>query len=69
MVMFFLSAVSLKKDEGNNKNSVILLSKMQKNTKSINPMVSKTSNGKTMILSKCAVCNTRNSLESTRIIS
>ena len=29
---------------------------MQKNTEDINPIVSKTSNGKTVILSKCAIC-------------
>ena len=28
---------------------------MQKNTENINPVVLKTSNGKTMILSKCAI--------------
>ena len=31
--------------------------KCKKNTESINPKVSKTKNGKTIILSKCAVCN------------
>ena len=35
--------------------------KSRKNTESINPRVSKTSNGKTMILSKCAICNSRKS--------
>ena len=29
--------------------------KCKKNTQSINPKVSKTSNGKTMVLSKCAI--------------
>ena len=29
---------------------------MQKNTESIDPKVSETSDGKTMILSKCAIC-------------
>ena len=29
--------------------------KCKKNTESINPRVSKTNNGKTMILSKCAI--------------
>ena len=29
--------------------------KFKKNTENINPKVSKTSNGKTMILSKCAI--------------
>ena len=35
--------------------------KKQKNTKSINPLFSKTSNGKTMILSKCGICGTKKS--------
>ena len=30
--------------------------KKKKNTESIDPKVSKTSNGKTMVLSKCAIC-------------
>ena len=34
--------------------------KCRKNTESINPKVSKTSNGKTMILSKCAICGSKN---------
>ena len=34
---------------------------MQKNTESINPKISKTSNGKTMILSKCAICDSKKS--------
>ena len=33
----------------------------RKNTESINPKVSKTRNGKTMILSKCAVCGSKKS--------
>ena len=33
--------------------------KCKKNTESINPRVSKTSNGKTMILSKCAICGSK----------
>ena len=32
-----------------------------KNTESINPKVSKTSNGKTMVLSKCVVCGSEKS--------
>ena len=32
-----------------------------KNTESINPKVSKTSNGKTMALSKCVVCGSKKS--------
>ena len=33
--------------------------KCKKNTESINPKVSKTTNGKTMILSKCALCGSK----------
>ena len=33
----------------------------RKNTESINPRVSKTNNGKTMILSKCAICGSKKS--------
>ena len=33
----------------------------RKNTESINPKVSKTSNGKTIILSKCAACDSKKS--------
>ena len=33
----------------------------KKNTESINPRVLKTSNGKTMILSKCAICGSKKS--------
>ena len=32
----------------------------KKNTESINPRVSATSNGRTMILSKCAICGSKN---------
>ena len=32
-----------------------------KNTESVNPKVSKTTNGKTMILSKCAICGSKKS--------
>ena len=35
--------------------------KCRKNTESINPRVSKTSNGRTMLLSKCAICNSKKS--------
>ena len=35
--------------------------KCKKNTDGINPKVSKTSNGKTMILSKCVVCGSKKS--------
>ena len=33
----------------------------RKNTESVNPRVSKTNNGKTMILSKCAICGCKKS--------
>ena len=32
-----------------------------KDTENINPRVSKTSNGRTMILSKCPICNSKKS--------
>ena len=35
--------------------------KCRKNTENINPVVSKTSNGKIMILSKCAICGAKKS--------
>ena len=35
--------------------------KCKKNTESINPKVSKRTNGKTMILSKCAICGSKKS--------
>ena len=35
--------------------------KCWKNTESINPRISKTNNGKTVILSKCATCGSRKS--------
>ena len=35
--------------------------KCRKYTKNINPEVSSTSNGKLMILSKCAICNSKKS--------
>ena len=35
--------------------------KCRKNTENINPRVSKTSNGRTMILSKCAICGSKKS--------
>ena len=35
--------------------------KCRKNTKNINSVLSKTSNGKTMILSKCAICGSKKS--------
>ena len=33
--------------------------KCKKYTKNINPQLSSTSNGKTMILPKCAICNSK----------
>ena len=33
--------------------------KCRKNTEDINPIVSKISNGRTMLLSKCAICDTK----------
>ena len=38
-----------------------MLFKKQKNTESINPKVSAASNGRTMILSKCAICGSKKS--------
>ena len=35
--------------------------KKKKNTESINPKVSATSNGRTMTLSKCAICGSKKS--------
>ena len=35
--------------------------KCRKDTENINPRVSKTSNGRTMLLSKCAMCGSKNS--------
>ena len=35
--------------------------KCRKNTESINPRVSKTSNGKTIVFSKCAICDSKKS--------
>ena len=36
-------------------------SKCKRNTENINPKVSKTNNGKTMMLSKCAICGNKKS--------
>ena len=33
--------------------------KCKKDTENINPRVSNTSNGRTMVLSKCAICNSK----------
>ena len=35
--------------------------KCRKNTENINPKVSKTINGRTMMLSKCAICDSKKS--------
>ena len=35
--------------------------KCKNNTESINPIVSKTNNGKTMMLSQCAICGSKKS--------
>ena len=35
--------------------------KRKKDTENINPNISKTSNGRTMLLSKCAICNSKKS--------
>ena len=35
--------------------------KCRKNTENINPKVSKTSTGRTMVLSKCAICGSKKS--------
>ena len=35
--------------------------KRRKNTENINPRVSKTSNGRTMVLSKCVICGSKTS--------
>ena len=35
--------------------------KCRKNTENINPRVLKTSNGRTMVLSKCAICGSQKS--------
>ena len=42
------------------KNGIILF-EVQKITENINPQLSSTSNGKTIILSKCAICNSKKS--------
>ena len=35
--------------------------KCRKNTENINPRVSKTNNGRTMVLPKCAICDSKKS--------
>ena len=41
--------------------------KCRKNTENINPRVLNTSNGKTMLLSKCAVCGAKKSRSKSNI--
>ena len=36
--------------------------KCRKDTENINPKISKTSNGRTMLLSKCAICGSKKSI-------
>ena len=43
------------------KESIRMMKGSRRNTESINPGVLKTSNGKTMILSKCAICDSKKS--------
>ena len=38
-----------------------MILKCRKDTENINPRVSKTSNSRTMVLSKCAICNSKKS--------
>ena len=45
----------------NHKTMLSYCLKCRKNTKNINTKISETSNGKTMILSNCAVCGTKKS--------
>ena len=39
----------------------LFCSRCRKDTENINPKVSKTSNGRTMLLSNCAICGSKNS--------
>ena len=43
------------------KNEIILQKKCRKNTENINPRFSKLSNGRTLALSKCAICGSKKS--------
>ena len=54
-----LSATPLKKCINNISKIISSYRKCEENTKSIKPLVSKAINGGTIILSKCAVCNTK----------
>ena len=45
----------------NYKTMISYCLKFQKNSESINPRISKTSNNKTMLLSKCAICGSKKS--------
>ena len=40
----------------------MILFKVQKDKENLNPWVSKTSNGKSILLSKCAVCSSKKSI-------
>ena len=40
----------------------MILFKVQKDKESLNPRVSKTSNGKSILLPKCAVCGSKKSI-------
>ena len=42
------------------KTMLSICPKCKKNTENTNPVVSRTSNGKTRILSKCAICGAKN---------
>ena len=66
MVSYFLKCKKTNKKTKTNKQKKNKQTKkkqqQQKNpTKNINPVVSKTSNGRTMILSKCAICGSKKS--------
>ena len=62
-----LDEINKIKDYLNSKINIIkkqcyhIVLKCKKNTESINPKVSKTTNGKTMILSTCAICESKKS--------
>ena len=61
--MRLLNTMKLLRKVYNLKNKTMLsyCLKCRKNTKIINPRVSKTNSGKAMILSKCAICSSKNS--------
>ena len=47
--------------KNSNKKQCHLIVQSVKNTESINPRILKTSNGKTMLLSKCTICGNKKS--------